>query len=202
MNLEKLAVSLGLPKESPEASVFEAVAKRDAEGRAAVESLAALRGELPKHGFTLDAKGLPVRVEPLKLDIKEGDDDEKKELKRIVREAQEKELAAGLSSNKDFVLGLSKKLGMPPSMIALAEDILGVRGELEALTLSKDGKVEVKKTAELPKKLRSFMEQLSAFPGLKLGKTETAEPKADDELSREERLKLAKEVVASVSAKE
>lgn len=195
MNLQKLAESLGLPKDSPEATVFEALAKRDAEGRAAVVSLGKLTGQLPAIGLKLEADKL-VRVEPLKLDIKPEDDDEKKELKKKLLEAEQDKLVAKLSADKGFVAKIAGDLKMPPAMIALAEEVLSVRGELEAVCLSKDGKgIELRKTADFPGKVKNLLEQLASFKGVKFADPKAGEPKTDEELAKAERAKLAEELV-------
>jgi hypothetical protein len=203
MNLEELAVSLKLPKESTEAVVFDALAKRDAEGRTAVESLSALTGQLPGFGIQLDGTKL-VRLAPVTLDLeaKPEDDAEKVALKKALAEAEQAKAVAKLSSNAEFVTKLAADLKLPPAMIELSKEILSVQGELQALTLSKDGKVQMAKCQNFPDKVKSLLSQLAFFKGVKLSTPDGGkEALSDEEAAKKEREKLAKEVVASVNGK-
>jgi hypothetical protein len=195
MDLSKLAATLGLPKESTESVVFEALAKRDAEGRAAVESLSAVAAELPKHGFKLEAgKLVGPPAAPVRLDLaaKAEDDEEKKALKAALLAAEEKSIATGLSSNKEYVKKLAADLKLPPAAMSIVEECLSVRGEMEALALSKDGKVEVRKTQDLPKKLRTLLDQLVGMKGVKFS-TENESPKTEADAEKAAREKAFKE---------
>ncbi len=196
MNLEELALSLKLPKESAEAVVFEALAKRDAEGRKAVESLTALTGQLTGFGMQLDGTKL-VRLAPVTLDLeaKPEDDAEKVALKKALAEAEQAKTVAKLSSNVEFVTKLAADLKLPPAMIELSKEILSVQGELQALTLSKDGKVQTAKCQDFPAKVKSFLSQLASFKGVKFPAPDGGkEALSDEEKARKERIKLADEL--------
>jgi hypothetical protein len=195
MDLSKLAQRLGLPAESNEATVFEALAKRDAEGRAAVETLSTLAGELPKHGFQLSGKVLS-RLAPVSLDIspKEGDDEEKLALKKRLAAAEEAANLARLAENKAFVTKLSADMKLPPALMSTVEEVLGVRGEMEALALSKDGKVELRRSKDFGTTVRTLLEALSSMKGGPKFKTETKEAKPESEQDAETREKAALEV--------
>lgn len=196
MDLSKLALSLGLPKESNEATVFEALAKRDAEGRAAVETLSTLAGELPKHGFQLSGKVLS-RLAPVSLSLlpEEGDTAKELALKKLLAEKEEASNLAAVSANKAFVTKLSKEMKLPPALMSIAEEVLGVNGEMEALALSKDGKVELRRSKDFGSKVKGLLEALSSMKGVKFA-TDTEDQKPAEEEEAAKREKLAKELAA------
>lgn len=196
--MDKLIELLGLPKDSPQEKVYAALAVRIAEGDAAKVSFDQLSSEAVKLGFKVEGTKLS-RVEPLRLDLvaKPEDDDEKKALKAALLEAENKTVAAGLSSNKEYVKKLAADLKLPPAEMAIVEECLSVRGEMEALMLSKDGKVEVRKTQELPKKLRSLFDRLVGMKGVKFS-TGSEIPSSDEEKAKAEREKAAKSMLSAV----
>ncbi len=205
MNLEKLALSLGLPKESDEAAVVLALSKRDAEGRAAVESLASVAQDLPKFGIKLDGKSL-VRLAPVPVELsaKEGDSEETKALKGRALAAEKTVQLSQLLSMKERIQKLALSLKVGPALLPTVERLAGVRGELEVLMLSKDGKdVELTKSKDFGAEFVGVLEQLSSMGGVKFPAPDGGkEAKTDEEKASAEREKLAKEILARTQPQE
>ncbi len=85
---------------------------------------------------------------------------------------------------------------LPPALQILAQEVMGVRGELEAVLLSTDGKgLEVKKLEGFPAKIKQLME---GIVNLKGGKLSQSLANVDEAA---ERVKLAREMVARAEGK-
>lgn len=197
MDREALALSLKLPKESSEAVIFEALAKRDAEGRKAVDSLAKLVAQLPGFGIKLDGETLS-RVEPVALDLlpDPADTPKEAEFKKRLLAVQAKDAVTAATANKEFVAKLAKDMKLPPAMVGLAEELLSCEGGGEALLLSKDGKtVNRAKIGSIAEKAKSLLSALSSLGGVKFA---TPESQPDEALASTERKKIAEELAKKV----
>jgi len=198
MDREALALSLKLPKESSEAAIFEELAKRETEGRKAVDSLAKIVGQLPGFGIKLDGEAL-ARVEPVSLDLQPDPSDTPKEadLKKRLLASAAKEAVASATANKAFVAKLAKDMKLPPGMIGLAEELLSVEGGGEAVLLSKDGQtVNRAKISSVAEKAKKLLESLSSIGGVKF-ETPSSEP--DEELAKKERVRIAEELAKKIN---
>jgi len=203
MNLSKLALALGMAESAPESEIFAKAASVVTEGAQAKEKFtklstehSALVAEVEKQGFKVEGVKLS-RLEPvsLSLEAKPEDDDEKKALKAALLAAEKTALSTGVSTNKEFVKKLAADMKMPPALMSLAEEVLSVRGELEAVCLSKDGNIELTKTKNFPAKVKSLLEQLATFKGVKFS-TQSETPATDEAKAKAEREKLAKDMLS------
>jgi len=167
MDLSKLAVALGLDKDSPSDKILTAAAKAVADGVTARESLSNLTAELPKHGFKLD-QGKVIRTEPIALDIviKPEDSPEtirlKEELLKGRKEAfarQQEQLNRLVASGK-VAPAMAEKLG---------RFLSGIK-EFEAIALSQDGAQDPQAIGErlgkVEEALKLAVELLGATPGV------------------------------------
>ena len=213
MDPKTMAVALGLPETATEAEIVKAAVnsrkasddlKAEQEAHKASKStLAKITEQVVANGFKVEGEKLS-RVQVIELDVtpKEGDSDELKAFKANEAKRRETDALAKLSANKEFVLGLQKSLDLPPAMGKIAEEVLGVKGTLEALTLSTDGKgVDLRKLEDFPGKMRALLDGIIKAKPVKgqqmqtLGTDRRKDDAGDTTKSREE---LAKSVVELV----
>jgi len=182
--LARLAESLGLPKDSPQDKVFAALAGRLAEGDAARESLSSMTGAVEKAGLRLD-QGKLVKVntiEALDLAIKPEDDEEKVALKKDALQRRLDAQKAELSGDLAAVEGLSKEGRLPPAVIEPLRKLVGLKGKVTALALSRDGKEILEAPAEARALTLEVLKALSTLPkmtapaGLQRLSAETKDP--------------------------
>lgn len=200
MDMSQLAESLGLPKDSPQDKVFAALAIRLAEGDAAKtelasvkESLSKLNGELTASGMKLD-QGKLVKVnavDALDLTIKPDDDEEKVTLKKNELARRLDAQKAQLAQDKALVEGLSKSGRLPPAVTAALNKLVGLKGRVEVLALSKDGKEVLSAPEEARTLILQVLNGLGSLPqlttpaGLSRMGVEKAEQKEPEALSKE-----------------
>jgi hypothetical protein len=220
MTTKEMALALGLPEAASDADILKAAlnarkandevkvsqdaAKLAQEATKGVESkLSKVAEQLAANGFKLEGEKL-VRVQVIELDVlpKEGDSDELKAFKANEAKRREAEGLARAGANKEYVLAMAKNLELPPALQGLAQEVLGVKGALEALTLSTDGKgVDMKKLEDFPAKMRTLLDGIikakpvKGAPMTTLGTDRRKDSEALDKKGREE---LAKSVVDMV----
>lgn len=203
MGIKILALALGMAEDAPEDQVFTKAAefvKGSVEAKKKLEKLStdhsALVAEVEKQGYTVEGAKLS-KIEPLKLDILESDDDEKKALKAELAKNRLRDQVAVAKSQQDIVTQLSKDLVLPPALKNIADEVFGVKGEIESMMLSKDGmNIELKKTANFPQKLETLIRGIVNLKGSKL-KAAGAGEKVVEELDKkkgEEQVKAAVEL--------
>jgi hypothetical protein len=202
--LKLMAKTLGLPEDASPERIFEALVasqKLAAETKTAKDELAAEKSKTAKlieqmaaHGFKLEGEKLS-RTVAVELDVtpKDGDTDEVKAWKSEVAKTRQDEAMKRVNTNKAFVTKLAADLKLEPALTGLMEEVLGVKSELEAVTLSTDGKnLNLKKVGDFPGKLRGLFEKLCNLPKVQpggvtqLGTDHRKDSEATDQKSREQ----------------
>jgi hypothetical protein len=200
MDFEKLALSLGLPKDSPKEKVLEAAAKRlldsAKETKSATDSLSALSQQLSTHGLTVkDGK-----VEKLSTtEPKPEDSPEVADLKKRIAEEEKHTGTQILAYAKSEADRLVKEMKFPASVHGEIQQLLSIKGLAQGVALSKDGNTLEKSSVNLNPILQKVLDSATSFKTE--GLTRYTPPTDDEKKKREELSAKGKSVARRVSGR-